>query len=104
MQKFTLAGATIALGVIFGSPVYSQEPAGSTKAIFQIIGLHCPPCTNTVQSSLSRVKGIKSVAVDWNAKNAKVVFDENVLPAQSLAAAIDGTPHMMGASMHYSGW
>ena len=104
MQKLMLAAATIALGGTFGPPVYSDEPTGSTKATFQIMGLHCPPCTNTVQSSLSRVNGIKSVAVDWNAKNAKVEFDENVLPAQALASAIDGTPHMMGATMRYSGW
>lgn len=104
MQKLMFAGATIALGLLFSSPVYSDEPTGSTKATFQIMGLHCPPCTNTVQSSLSRVKGMKSVAVDWNAKNAKVEFDESVLPAQSLAAAIEGTPHMMGANMRYSGW
>lgn len=105
MQKSILAAwATFALGFVFGSHVYSEEPAGPTKATFQITGLHCQPCTNTVQSSLARVKGIKSVAVDWNAKNAKVEFDESVLPAQALAAAIDGTPHMMGASMRYSGW
>jgi copper chaperone CopZ len=103
MQKSMLTVvAMIALGFAFGQPVYSDEPA--TKATFQIMGLHCPPCTSTVQSSLTRVKGIKSVAVDWNAKNAKIVFDESVLPAQALAAAIDGTPHMMGAGMRYSGW
>jgi copper chaperone CopZ len=75
-----------------------------TKATFLITGLHCPPCTSTVQGSLSRVKGVKSVAVDWNKKNARVDFDESVLPAQSLAAAIDRTPHMMGGGMRYAGW
>ena len=50
------------------------------------------------------MKGVKSVAVDWNTKNAKIEFDESVLPAQALAAAIEGTPHMMGGGMHYGGW
>jgi mercuric ion binding protein len=97
--------ATVALGLVLGSRLYSDEPAkGPTKATFMVMGLHCPPCTGTVQGSLSRVKGVKSISVDWNTKKANVVFDESVLPAQALAAAIDGTPHMMGGGMRYSGW
>src|SRR5262245_39351590 len=95
-----LAG-TIGLGVILVSPLYSAEP---TKATFLITGLHCPHCTTTVQNSLSRVSGVTSVSVDWNTRNAKVQFDENVLPAQALASAIETTPHMMGAGMRYGGW
>jgi copper chaperone CopZ len=93
--------AVVGLGIISASPIHSAEP---TKATFLVTGLHCPPCTSTVQSSLSRVKGVKSVTVNWNTKNAKIEFDEGVLPAQSLAAAIEGTPHMMGAGMRYGGW
>src|SRR4051812_33733303 len=75
--------ATAVLGLV--GPAVGDEP---TKATFLVTGLHCPPCTTTVQSSLARVKGVKSVTVDWNTKNAKVQFDESVLPAQALAAAI----------------
>jgi copper chaperone CopZ len=89
------------LGLFLGKPLYSAEP---TKATFLVTGLHCPPCTSTVQGSLSRIKGVKSVSVNWNTKNAKVEFDESVLPAQSLAAAVEATPHMMGAGMRYGGW
>src|ERR1043166_7590533 len=92
---------SIGLGSNFSSPVYSDEP---TKAVFSVTGLHCPPCTNTVQNSLARTKGVKSVAVDWNKKTAKVEFDESVLSAQALASAIEKTPHMMGAGMRYGGW
>jgi periplasmic mercuric ion binding protein len=69
------------------SRLVAQELTKPTKATFLVTGLHCPPCTSTVQSSLSRVKGVKSVTVNWNTKNAKIEFDEGVLPAQSLAAA-----------------
>ena len=93
--------AAVGLGVISPTSIYSAEP---TKATFLVTGLHCPPCTSTVQSSLGRVKGVKSVAVNWNTKNAKIEFDESVLPAQALAAAIDTTPHMMGAGMRYGAW
>ena len=83
--------------------LHAQESA-STKATYLVTGLHCPPCTQTVQNSLARTKGVKSIAVDWNAKSAKVEFDESVLPAQSLAQKIAATPHMMGSNMHYVGW
>ena len=85
----------------FASQLVAAEP---TKATYMITGLHCPPCTSTVQGSLSRVNGVKSVSVDWNTKKAIVQFDESVLPAQSLAAAIDRTPHMMGGGMRYAAW
>jgi copper chaperone CopZ len=99
-----LATVAVALGLACSSPVYSDEPAAPTKATFLITGLHCAPCTSTVQNSLTRVKGVKSVTVDWNKKNAKIEFDESLLPAQALASAIDTTPHMMGAGMKYGGW
>ncbi len=69
-----------------------------------ITGLHCPPCTRTVQSTLSRVEGVQSVKVDWKSKNAWVQFDESRLSAQKLAQLIAHTPHMMGGDMEYAGW
>jgi mercuric ion binding protein len=106
MQKTLVVAAALAMvSTIVGSHVGAQEAAKPpTKATFLMMGLHCPPCTGTVQTGLSRVKGVKSVAVDWNTKKAVVSFDETVLPAQALAAAIDGTPHMMGGGMRYAGW
>lgn len=103
-MRTILIASAIGLGLAGISRLYSDEPAAPTKATFLITGLHCPPCTSTVQNSLTRVKGVKSVAVDWNKKNAKIEFDESVLPAQSLASAIETTPHMMGAGMKYAGW
>jgi len=100
-----------ALGVAIGTiliPVLNataQDPAKApTKATYLITGLHCPPCTRTVEGSLARIKGIKSVSVNWATKNAKIEFDESVLPAGKLASAIAGTPHMMGGGMRYGGW
>ena len=94
------------LGLILLLPgkATGQEATKPTKATFLITQLHCPPCTRTVEGSLSRVKGVKSVSVNWATKNAKIEFDESVLPAQALAAAVEGTPHMMGGGMRYGGW
>ena len=98
----------IAISGIFTAAAIGSIPqsqaAEPTKATYLITGLHCPPCTRTVQSSLSRVQGIKSAKVDWNSKNATIEFDESVVPAQEVAKLIADTPHMMGGGSHYAGW
>jgi copper chaperone CopZ len=100
------------LGVLlpFGSVVHAddQQPKADSdativKADYVITGLHCPPCTKTVESSLEHAKGIRSIRVDWKTKNAHVEFDESLVPAQKVARLIADTPHMMGSKMHYGG-
>lgn len=102
-MKTSLAAA-LALVVLASISILADEPQGSTKATYLVTGLHCPPCTKTVEGSLARTKGVKSVSVDWRTKNAKIEFDESILPAQVLAQKIAGTPHMMGRGMQYGGW
>jgi copper chaperone CopZ len=100
----------IAAASVFVSAAAAQEPltpsptTEPTKATFLMTGLHCPPCTRTVESSLQRAKGIRSVKVDWKTKTARVEFDETELTAQAIAQLIATTPHMMGSSLHYAGW
>jgi len=98
------------MATLFGTtraqpPSDSKKPeAKLSKASFMITGLHCPPCTKTVESSLSKTKGIRSISIDWKTKMARVEFNEEVVPAQQVAQLIAATPHMMGGDMHYAGW
>ncbi|MBX9582348.1 MAG: heavy-metal-associated domain-containing protein [Gemmataceae bacterium] len=98
-----------AVGVVALAPTgYAQEPkppaqSEVTKATYLVSGLHCPPCAATVEGSLKKVKGVKSVRVDFPSKNATIEFDEAVIPAQEVARAVSGTPHMMGKDMRYGG-
>jgi copper chaperone CopZ len=93
---------------VAGLTAVADEPASvksaPTKAKLLITGLHCPPCTKTVQGSLAKVPGVKSISVDWFTKNAQVEFDEKVLSVQTLTQRIAATPHMMGRDMHYGAW
>ena len=100
--NFAIAVVLLAMSASITSA--DEPPASPTKATYLITGLHCPPCTKTVEGSLARTKGVKSVTVDWRTKNAKIEFDESVLPAQALSQKIASTPHMMGGSMRYAGW
>jgi periplasmic mercuric ion binding protein len=81
----------------------ANKKTETVKATFQISGLHCPPCTRTVEESLQRVDGIRTIKVDWKSKNALIEFDEKLLPAQKVSQLIADTPHMMGSGMHYAG-
>jgi copper chaperone CopZ len=107
-KSFVVLSVAIALAA---ATAVAQEPVQKTqaereptKATYLVTGLHCPPCTRTVESSLQRVKGVRSIKVDWKTKNAQIVFDEALLPAQRVAQLIAATPHMMGGNMQYGGW
>ena len=109
MHRCFLLSKVIVLAL--GVTVLADQPSRNaeadrnlTKATFLITGLHCPPCTRTIESSLQGVKGIRSVKVNWKTTSAQVEFDEAALPAQEVAELIAKTPHMMGAKMHYGGW
>jgi copper chaperone CopZ len=74
-----------------------------TKAMYMVTGLHCAPCTTTVERSLKKVKGVNGIKVDFAGQYATIEFDENTISAQEVARAISGTPHMMGRGMQYGG-
>jgi copper chaperone CopZ len=106
MLKF-IALSMVIVAISFAGSLSHADDASTAapivKATYSISGLHCPPCTRTVETSLKKVKGVRAVKVDWNTKTAKIEFDEGVLPAQQLAGAIAKTPHMMGGGMQYGG-
>jgi copper chaperone CopZ len=103
----TMAAALfLPTAIVRSAEPVAQPPRGedAVKATYLLTGLHCPPCTKTVETSLQRVEGIRSIKVDWKTKSALIEFDEAVLPAQRIAQLIAATPHMMGGAMHYGGW
>lgn len=109
MNDLIRPASACAVLLFFVSTLVAADPSEATapqtiKATFLMTGLHCPPCTSTVEQSLKSVKGVRSVKVDWVTKNAKVEFDEQLITAQQLSSRIAATPHMMGGQMQYGGW
>ncbi len=102
MNRLLLLAAVLVLPF---NVAYTEDAKQSapTAATYAIGGLHCPPCTRTVEASLTRTKGIKSAKVDWATKSARIQFDENVIAATQVADAVARTPHMMGSGLRYSG-
>ena len=108
-SSFIVAGAmlivaSMSAGFARADDAAKADAKKTTSATYVMTGLHCPPCTQVVEKSLSAAPGVKSIKVDWNTKNAKVEFDESKVPAQKVSELIAATPHMMGASMHYGSW
>ncbi|HUQ71055.1 MAG TPA: heavy metal-associated domain-containing protein [Planctomycetaceae bacterium] len=106
LLAIAMVGLPVATTVAADDPpaTISEAKPELLKSTFLLSGLHCPPCTTTVERSLKGIKGVRSVKVDWTTKNARVEFDEKEVTAQQLAAQIGSTPHMMGAGMRYAGW
>jgi Cu+-exporting ATPase len=103
MRTAYLSATILAVWALHAVAQQPSVPPPAAKATFLITGLHCPPCTSTLETSLRRVPGIQTAKVDWQSKNARVTFDEARVTAQEVAAAIHSTPHMMGGSLQYSG-
>ena len=52
---------------------------------------------------MRKVKGVKSIKVDFKGNYATIEFDEKVIAAQNVARSMSITPHMMGRDMQYDG-
>ncbi|HMO84696.1 MAG TPA: cation transporter [Lacipirellulaceae bacterium] len=81
----------------------AEEPE-LVEATFLVTGLHCPPCTRTVEASIAPLPGVQSIVVDWKTKAAKVTFDPAATSAWSIVQRVSQTRHMMGGRLKYAAW
>lgn len=65
----------------------STTVAATQTATFAVENMTCALCPVTVKSAMQRVNGVKSVAIDFAAKTATVVFDPSVTSIEAIAAA-----------------
>lgn len=65
----------------------SQQVAAAETRTFAIQNMTCALCPVTVKMAMEGVAGVTSVAVDFDAKTATVVFDPSVTNADAIAAA-----------------
>ncbi|OJY65201.1 MAG: heavy metal transporter [Sphingobium sp. 66-54] len=92
-----IAAGALALGaasipfVSVLSPLAAQPAAARTEATrtatFVIRNMTCALCPVTVKSAMEHVRGVRSVAVDFDAKTATVVFDSSITTLKAIAAA-----------------
>lgn len=82
----------IALGMIAGLEMTAATPVEAADvqaraAKFLIAKMTCATCPITVKTAISRVAGVKSVDVNFEAKTATVVFDPKKTNLKQIAAA-----------------
>jgi len=65
--------------------------ASEAKLSVQIPSMDCPPCAKGIQASLSRAPGVKQAVVNYDTKQAVLVYDPAVTNRDQLLALIDAS-------------
>jgi mercuric ion binding protein len=65
----------------------ATRAAAEQTATFTVENMTCALCPVTVKKAMAGVKGVRSVAVDFESKTATVVFDPSVATPDAIAAA-----------------
>lgn len=66
----------------------ADDVGADQLAIIRIDGMHCHKCEEAVQRALMQFDGVHEVEVDFNSKQASVLYDHNQVGVKALADAI----------------
>ena len=55
-----------------------------TKKEYEVTGMHCMGCVNTLEGVLKEVNGINSYTVDFNKKRLLIDFDKNIVNEEKI--------------------
>lgn len=61
------------------------------KQVFNVPGMMCSNCENTVKTAVLGLPGVMSVDVDLNSKDVTVSYDAEKVNADTISNAIDDT-------------
>jgi copper chaperone CopZ len=56
---------------------------------FKVQGMHCDGCANTIKALVERAPGVKSVAVSFEAGEARVLYDPAATSEDTLVALVE---------------
>lgn len=94
-MKRYLTAVAVALGSLAGFaaptlvPIAAAiaAPAAEQTKTFAVKNMTCATCPITVKTAMSRVAGVKTVKIDFEAKTAVVTYDASVATPAKIAAA-----------------
>lgn len=93
MKRFAiLALGALMLGLPATAPVVFAQSATTaaaalTEVSFDVPDMTCALCPVTVKAAMSKVEGVQSVEVDFDARRATVIFDAALTDAAAIAEA-----------------
>lgn len=67
----------------------ASKPSNDQLAVIRIDGMHCHNCEQTISKAISAKPGVHEVEVDFNSKQASVLFDPSQVKIAELMAAVD---------------
>lgn len=68
---------------------HEHKEKGTMKTtVFEIDGMHCDGCAQTVETLLRRVPGVRKVEASFDARQARVLHDPAQTPEAALVAAV----------------
>lgn len=84
------AAGVLSAGILFPSSAMSGSvriAAAEQTTVFAIKNMTCALCPITVRAAMERVKGVKSVKVNFGAKTATAIYDPSIATAGTIAKA-----------------
>lgn len=78
-----LASAALTLVVLTSSAAFAAERA----VTLAVQNMYCAACPYTVKASLEAVPGVSKVTVSFEAKTARVIYDDGRTNVKALTAA-----------------
>ena len=67
----------------------ANKPAKDQLVLINIDGMHCHKCENAITKAISAKPGVHEVEVDFNSKQASVLFDPGAVSVGELMAAVN---------------
>lgn len=75
------------INALSAPPAAAQGTSTLRQSVFAIENMTCALCPVTVRKAIERVRGVKTVSVDFDAKTATVVYNPAVATPAAIAAA-----------------
>ena len=66
-----------------------HKVAKDQLALIRIDGMHCHRCEQTLRKALSAKPGVHEVEVDFNSRQASVIFDPSSVKISELMSAVE---------------
>jgi copper chaperone CopZ len=66
-----------------------NKPANDQLAVIRIEGMHCHNCEETVRKAIAAKPGVHEVEVDFNSRQASVLYDPSAVKIGELMSAVD---------------
>jgi len=66
----------------------AQDVVADQLAVIRVEGMHCHQCEKFIQKKLAQLSGVREAEVDFNSKQASILFDRSQIGITDLMQVI----------------